>query len=142
MLYRLITIKDRRSIILLSQKGFSVRQISREVQLSPNTVATYLERFKASSFTGQELLKMDDVGFSRIAYVLCNNCSRNFKSTTSFPGYNIFFHNLNAPVLRDICFGNNIKGNIQTVIAMRTFVTCLHCIKKLMKLPFILSISS
>jgi transposase len=65
---KLITMKDIRSIISLSQKGFSVRQISREVQLSRNSVATYLERFKASSFTGEELLKMDDAGFSAIAY--------------------------------------------------------------------------
>lgn len=65
---KLKTMKDIRRIISLLEKGFSVRQISGEMRLSRNTVSNYIVRFKASSFTGEELLKMDDAAFSTIAY--------------------------------------------------------------------------
>ena len=60
--------KNIRSIIGLHQKGFSGRQISKEMKLSRNTVKTYLERFNASSFSYEQLLKMDEAGFCAIAY--------------------------------------------------------------------------
>jgi len=65
---KLITMKDIRRIISLLEKGFSARQISGEMRLSRNTVSNYIGRFKASSFTGEQLLKMDDAAFSAIAY--------------------------------------------------------------------------
>lgn len=60
--------KNIRSIIVLHQKGFSGRDISKEMKLSRNTVRVYLERFNASSFSYEQLLKMDEAGFYAIAY--------------------------------------------------------------------------
>jgi transposase len=71
---KLITMKDIRRIISLVEKGFSARQISGEMRLSRNTVSNYIGRFKASSFTGEELLKMDDAAFSAIAYASTRQC--------------------------------------------------------------------
>ena len=65
---KLITMKNIRSIIVLHQKGFSGREISKEMQLSRNTVKIYLERFDASSFSYEQLLKMDEAAFYAIAY--------------------------------------------------------------------------
>jgi orotate phosphoribosyltransferase-like protein len=60
--------KDIRSIISILEKGFSARQISGEMRLSRNTVSNYIGRFKSSSFTGEQLLKMDEAAFNAIAY--------------------------------------------------------------------------
>lgn len=65
---KLITMKNIRSIIVLHQKGFSGREISKEMRLSRNTVRLYLERFIASSFSFEQLLQLDDDAFSTIAY--------------------------------------------------------------------------
>jgi len=65
---KLIAMKNIRSIIVLHQKGFSGREISKEMKLSRNTVKIYLERFNASSFNYEQLLKMDEAGFYAIAY--------------------------------------------------------------------------
>ena len=65
---KLITMKNIRSIIVLHQKGFSGREISKQMQLSRNTVKIYLERFDGSSFSYEQLLKMDEAGFYAIAY--------------------------------------------------------------------------
>jgi transposase len=55
-------------MISLLQKGSSVRQISREMRLSRNTIKIYQERFNASKLGYEQLLKLDDAGFSDIAY--------------------------------------------------------------------------
>lgn len=60
--------KNIRSIIVLHQKGFSAREISKEMKLSRNTVKIYLDRFNASSFSYEQLLKMDEAAFYAIAY--------------------------------------------------------------------------
>lgn len=65
---KLITMNLIRTMIQLLQKGFSARQISREIHLSRNTVKLYLDRFHASGFSVEQLRKMDDAGLSIIAY--------------------------------------------------------------------------
>lgn len=65
---KLIAMKNIRSMISLLQKGSSVRQISREMQLSRNTIKIYQERFNASKLGYEQLLKLDDADFSDIAY--------------------------------------------------------------------------
>lgn len=63
--------KNVRSIIVLHQKGFSGRKISKEMRLSRNTVKIYLERFLSSTLTFEQLLQLDDEAFSVIAYGSC-----------------------------------------------------------------------
>jgi transposase len=60
--------KNVRNIILLQDKGFSGRQISKEMRLSHNTIKTYQERFKASLLSNAQLLAMDDAAFNALAY--------------------------------------------------------------------------
>ena len=65
---KLITMKNIRSMISLLEKGYSSRRISIEMKLSRNTIKIYQERFNASTFSYEQLLKLDDAGFSAIAY--------------------------------------------------------------------------
>ena len=57
-----------RSIIQLLQRGFSQRRISRELNLSRNTLKLYVDRLNASSFSLDELQLLDDAGLSVIVY--------------------------------------------------------------------------
>jgi transposase len=68
MANKLKTMKNIRSVLVLHQKGFSGRQISKEMRLSRNTIKIYLDRFAASSLTLEQLLKLDDDAFGAIAY--------------------------------------------------------------------------
>lgn len=65
---KLVTMKNIRSIIMLFLKGYSGRQIAKEIKLSRNTVKTYLERFNASTYSLEQLFQMDDAALSDIAY--------------------------------------------------------------------------
>lgn len=60
--------KNIRSIIVLHQKGFSGRDIARQLKLSRNTISTYLDRFRAGPLCFEQLLALDDEAFSVIAY--------------------------------------------------------------------------
>ena len=66
LFYKLITMNLIGSVIQLLQKGFSARQISREIHLSRNTVKFYLDRFNASGFSIEQLQKMDNSDLSII----------------------------------------------------------------------------
>jgi transposase len=57
-----------RTIIQLLQKGFSARQISKELHLSRNTVRVYVDRFNTSGFNPEQLQKMDEAALSALAY--------------------------------------------------------------------------
>ncbi len=65
---KLVTMQQVRTIIQLLQKGFSERKISRELQISRNTVKQYAVLFKACAFSLEELQLMDDASLSAIAY--------------------------------------------------------------------------
>jgi transposase len=64
----LVTMQNVRSIIQLLQRGFSGRKISRDLNLSRNTVKLYVDRFNACDFSPDELQRMNDADLSVIAY--------------------------------------------------------------------------
>lgn len=63
-----VTMQNVRNILQLLQKGFSGRKISRELDLSRNTVKLYTDRFNACAFSLEQLRQMDDAGLHAIAY--------------------------------------------------------------------------
>ena len=64
----LVTMQHVRTIIQLLQRGFSGRRISRDLQLSRNTVKLYSDRLNACAFSLEALQQMDDAGLGAIAY--------------------------------------------------------------------------
>jgi len=81
----LVTMQQVRTIIQLLRKGFSGRKISRELQISRNTVKQYADLFKACAYSLEELQQMDDAGLSAIAYadakqMQANSRTGDFKS--------------------------------------------------------------
>lgn len=64
----LVIMQQVRTLIQLLQRGFSGRRISRDLQLSRNTVKLYMDRFSACAFSLEALQQMDDAGLSAIAY--------------------------------------------------------------------------
>ena len=65
---KLVTMQQVCVIIQLLQKGYLGRKISRELQISRNTVKQYTDRFYACAFSLEALQQMDDASLSAIAY--------------------------------------------------------------------------
>ena len=67
---KLVTMQQVCVIIQLLQKGYSGRKISRELQISRNTVKQYTDRFYACAFSLEALQQIHDAGLSIIALML------------------------------------------------------------------------
>ena len=65
---KLVTMQQVRIIIQLLLKGYSGRRISRELQISRNTVKQYTDCLQATAFSLEALQQMDDASLSTIAY--------------------------------------------------------------------------
>jgi hypothetical protein len=65
---KLVTMQQVRAIIQLLLKGYSGRKISRELQMSRNTVKQYLDCLAASAFSLEALQQIDDASLGAIAY--------------------------------------------------------------------------
>jgi transposase len=65
---KLVTMQQIRLIIHHLQRGLSGRKIAKELGLSRNTVKLYTERITSSSFSLDELHKMQDTGLSAELY--------------------------------------------------------------------------
>jgi len=65
---KLVTMQQVRIIIQLLLKGYSGRKISRELQISRNTVKQYTNCLQATAFSLEALQQMDDASLSAIAY--------------------------------------------------------------------------
>lgn len=64
----LVSMQQVRTLIQLLQRGFSGRRISRDLQLSRNTVKLYSDRFNASALSLEALQQLDDTSLSVIVY--------------------------------------------------------------------------
>ncbi len=65
---KLVTMQQVRIIIQLLLKGYSGRKISRELQISRNTVKQYTDCLHATAFSLEALQQMGDASLSAIAY--------------------------------------------------------------------------
>jgi transposase len=61
-----VSILRIRKLIQLLERGYSVRQISRELKMGRNVVSVYLKRVESSAKSHSELLGMDDACLSGI----------------------------------------------------------------------------
>lgn len=57
-----------RSIIQQSARNYSERQIARQLNISRNTVRHYIQRFKATTYTWEQLLDLEDAALCELAY--------------------------------------------------------------------------
>ena len=96
---KLVTMQQVRIIIQLLLKGYSGRKISRELQISRNTVKQYTDCLQATAFSLEALQQMDDASLSAIAYADAKQMQQ-ADSTMEIlkAGYLIFLLSLNAPV--------------------------------------------
>jgi transposase len=65
---KVIAMQLIRSLIQFLEKGFSFRQISRELRLSRKTVTLYATRLKNSAYSLMELRHLDDAVLSSLVY--------------------------------------------------------------------------
>jgi len=68
MANKVITMQLIRIIIQSLEKGFSIRHISRELQLSRKTVTFYAARLQSSQYSLAELRHLDDAALALIVY--------------------------------------------------------------------------
>ena len=61
-----IHLMDLKQIITLKQSGFSERKIAKTINVSRNTVSKYLKLFKASRYTLDELLVLEDAKLAEL----------------------------------------------------------------------------
>jgi hypothetical protein len=113
----------------------------RNLQLSRNTVKIYLERFNASSFSYEQLLKMDDAGFYAIAYASTRQLQPEPKKEHFLSGIDYFLAELKRTSVTRHLLWKSTKKTTLRVIAIRNFVIFLCNTKKYMKPPCILSVS-
>ena len=57
-----------RSIIQQSARNYSERQIARQLNISRNTVRHYIQRFKATTYTWEQLLELEDAALCELVY--------------------------------------------------------------------------
>lgn len=79
-----------RLIIHHLQRGLSGRKTARELGLSRNTVKLYADRIEGSSYTLDQLQKLDDTALSAIAYPSLENAAHDVRRsdlTAQIPGF-------------------------------------------------------
>src|SRR4051812_23773447 len=70
MANKVITMHLIRTIIQYLEKGFSLRHISRDIQLSRKTVTLYAARLQNSPYSLSSLRQLDDAALAKIVYAV------------------------------------------------------------------------
>ena len=68
MANKVTSMQTLRLIIQMLDRNMSERNISRQFQISRNTIKFYREQLQTSAYTFKQLLGLDDAGLSSIVY--------------------------------------------------------------------------
>jgi transposase len=71
MANKVISMQVLRMLIQLLEKGFSIRRMSRELQLSRKTITQYVSRLKNSGLDFAALRQLDNASLSALVYLSC-----------------------------------------------------------------------